>query len=426
MLDGTARRAPSRRGAYVLVAADDPDVVLVGTGSEVHVRVAAADAAGGRGHPRPGRVAAVLGPLRRRSPTTTRTRCSRPRCRRWPSRPASRSAGTAGPTTPSASTASAPRRPATGAGRARVHPRARRRRAPAQLLDDLEEPHDATDAPPARAARARAEPVARQPAPRLDHRAASWPRWVDRGIRGLTSNPSIFQKAISTGHRLRRAVRRPRRRRARRVDDAYWELVIDDIEGALRLLRPVYDESDGVDGFVSVEVAPDLARDTGRHRGRGPRAARADRRAEPLREDPGTAEGVAADPADDRRGPQHQRHPDLQPRALRRGDRGLPGRARGAPRATCRRIASVASFFVCRVDTEVDRRLDAIGTARGPGPRGKAAVAQAQLAYQLFLETLPRPRWDALAARGARVQRPLWASTSTKNPATPTRSTSTR
>jgi transaldolase len=83
------------------------------------------------------------------------------------------------------------------------------------------------------------------------------------------------------------------------------------------------------------------------------------------------------------------------------------------------RITSVASFFVSRVDTEVDRRLEAIGTDAALALRGKAAVAQAQLAYERFLETFRGPRWQALADRGARVQRPLWASTSTKNPAYP-------
>jgi transaldolase len=82
-------------------------------------------------------------------------------------------------------------------------------------------------------------------------------------------------------------------------------------------------------------------------------------------------------------------------------------------------VAGVASFFVSRVDTEVDRRLEAIGTDEALSLRGKAAVAQAKLAYQLFLERFSGPRWDALAARGARVQRPLWASTSTKNPEYP-------
>jgi transaldolase len=82
-------------------------------------------------------------------------------------------------------------------------------------------------------------------------------------------------------------------------------------------------------------------------------------------------------------------------------------------------VSSVASFFISRVDTEVDRRLDAIGTDEARALRGKGAVAQAQVAYQRFLETFSGPRWDALVARGARVQRPLWASTSTKDPSYP-------
>ncbi len=89
------------------------------------------------------------------------------------------------------------------------------------------------------------------------------------------------------------------------------------------------------------------------------------------------------------------------------------------PDADLSTVASVASFFISRVDSEVDRRLDAIGTDEALALRGKAAVAQAKLAYQLFLEAFSGPRWEALAARGARVQRPLWASTSTKNPAYP-------
>jgi transaldolase len=97
--------------------------------------------------------------------------------------------------------------------------------------------------------------------------------------------------------------------------------------------------------------------------------------------------------------------------------RGLERLAEDAD-ADLSRVASVASFFISRVDSEVDHRLDAIGTDDALALRGKAAVAQGKLAYQLFLEAFSGPRWDALAGRGARVQRPLWASTSTKNPDT--------
>ena len=137
---------------------------------------------------------------------------------------------------------------------------------------------------------------------------------------------------------------------------------------------------------------------------------------------PAPPRACRADPADDRRGPQHQRHVDLQPRPLPRGDGGLPRRARGVrrqPAPTCRTVASVASFFISRVDTEVDRRLEAIGTPEALALRGKAAVAQGKLAYQLFRETFGGPRWEALAARGARVQRPLWASHVDQEPGLP-------
>jgi transaldolase len=241
--------------------------------------------------------------------------------------------------------------------------------------------------------------------------------WIDRGIRGLTSNPSIFQKAISSGtdydEQFGDLIAG-----GTGVTDAYWDLVTSDIEGALRLLRPVHDSSDGVDGFVSVEVAPDLARDTA-----GTEAA-ARQLHEAIAEPnlyvkiPGTAEGVPAIEAMIAEGRSINvtlifsldRYADVMEAylsGLERADGDLS------------RISSVASFFVSRVDTEVDRRLEEIGTDAALALRGKAAVAQAQVAYQRFLTTFRGPRWDALAGRGARVQRPLWASTSTKNPAYP-------
>ncbi len=241
--------------------------------------------------------------------------------------------------------------------------------------------------------------------------------WIDRGIRGLTSNPSIFQKAISSGtdydEQFGDLVTG-----GTEVTDAYWDLVASDIEGALRLLRPVHDASDGLDGFVSVEVAPDLARDTA-----GTEAAARrlhDEIAEPnlYVKIPGTAEGVPAIEAMIAEGRSINvtlifsldRYADVMEAyvaGLERADGDLS------------RISSVASFFVSRVDTEVDRRLEEIGSPQALALRGQAAVAQAQVAYERFLATFQGPRWDALVARGARVQRPLWASTSTKNPAYP-------
>jgi transaldolase len=269
-----------------------------------------------------------------------------------------------------------------------------------------------------------AELNAQGQSPWLDNLRRGWltggelARWVDQGIRGLTSNPSIFQKAISTGtdydEQFQRVIGG-----GMSVSDAYWELVVDDIRGALELLRPVYDETDGLDGFVSVEVAPDLARDSA-----GTEAAARElheRIAEPnlYVKIPGTAEGIA---------PIRQMIAEGRSInvtlifSLERYAEVMEAYLSGLEAADgdLSRISSVASFFISRVDTEVDRRLDEIGTDAALALRGKAAVAQAQVAYQRFLATFSGPRWDALAARGARVQRPLWASTSTKDPAYPT------
>jgi transaldolase len=257
--------------------------------------------------------------------------------------------------------------------------------------------------------------------PWLDNLRRGWiqngelARWVQRGVRGVTSNPTIFQKAIAASNEYDgqfRELARP----GVPIEHVYWDLVVTDIESALAVLRPVHDESDGVDGYVSVEVAPALARDRD-----GTVAAARDlhqRIDEPnlFVKIPATAEGVDA-----------IRQMISEGRSINvtlifsldRYDEVIEAYLSGleAYDGDLSRVASVASFFVSRVDTEVDRRLEAIGTVEALGLRGKAAVAQAQAAYQLFRERFSGPRWEALAARGARVQRPLWASTSTKNPA---------
>ena len=140
-------------------------------------------------------------------------------------------------------------------------------------------------------------------------------RWVDRGIRGITSNPSIFQKAISGGADYEAQFRALLKSGAS-IEDSYWQLVSKDIADALAILRPVYDDSNGVDGFVSIEVDPTLARDTDGHDQGGAPVSFHDRAAEPLRQDPRDRRRSAGDPADDRRRPQYQRHVDLQPRPL--------------------------------------------------------------------------------------------------------------
>jgi transaldolase len=256
--------------------------------------------------------------------------------------------------------------------------------------------------------------------PWLDNMRRGWitggelARWVERGVRGITSNPTIFQKAIASGTDYD-AQFGEMMAEGSSVEDAYWDLVVTDIEDGLRILRPVYDESDGVDGYVSIEVAPELARDT-----EGTIASARDlhqRIDEPnlFVKIPATAEGV---PAIGQMISEGRSINVTLIFGLDRYDEVIEAYIAGleAHDGDLSKNASVASFFVSRVDTEVDRRLDEVGTPDALGLRGKAAVAQAQLAYGLFLERFSGPRWEALAARGARVQRPLWASTSTKNP----------
>ena len=244
---------------------------------------------------------------------------------------------------------------------------------------------------------------------------------VDQGIRGVTSNPTIFAKAISGqdtydaqfGSLIATTS----------VEDAYWDLVVDDILAALQILRPVFDSSGGGDGFVSVEVAPSLAHDTeGTIEAARGLHTRIDR-PNVLVKIPATPECVPS-----------IRQMIAEGRSInvtlifsitRYGEvieaylSGLEALAASGV-DDLSGVASVASFFISRVDTEVDRRIGSAGAGSGVADlAGQAAVAQARLAYALFAERFSGPRWEALAAKGARVQRPLWASTSTKNPAYP-------
>ncbi len=238
--------------------------------------------------------------------------------------------------------------------------------------------------------------------------------WVRRGVRGLTSNPSIFQKAIQ-GSEEYDAEFADAIGDGLDVEASYWQLVTSDIRSALEILRPVHDESDGLDGYVSVEVDPGLARD-----GAGTEAAA---RALDTRLDapnlyvkiPATAEGLA--PIEQMIAEGRSINVTLI-FSLTRYAGVMEAYLRGLERAEgdLSDISSVASFFISRVDVEVDRRLDAIGSPAATALKGKAAVANGVLAYELFRQTFTGPRWEALARRGARVQRPLWASTSTKSP----------
>jgi transaldolase len=243
----------------------------------------------------------------------------------------------------------------------------------------------------------------------------------DRGVRGLTSNPTIFQKAIQGSadydDQFKQLAADPHD-----ILHDYWEMVLYDIHDACDVFAKVYDTTDGVDGYVSVEVAPNLAHDTA-----GTVTAARDlhtrlRRRNVMVKIPATAAGVPAIKQMIAEGRNINvtlifsldRHAEVMEAYIS----GLEQFA-ADPSADLSRVNSVASFFISRVDTEVDRRLDAIGTPEALALRGKAGLAQGQLAYRLFRETFSGERWERLAARGARVQRPLWASTGTKNPAYP-------
>ena len=259
--------------------------------------------------------------------------------------------------------------------------------------------------------------------PWLDNLRREWinngelARWVQRGVRGLTSNPSIFQKAMTAGNDYDEQFA-GLLAAGQSVADAYWELVLTDIVGALDVLAPVYEASDGLDGFVSVEVDPKLARDTEGTLGAARSLHQRVNRPNLYVKIPGTAEGL---PAIQTMTSEGRSINVTLLFSLSRYAEVIEAYLRGLEACTgdLSSVSGVASFFISRTDTEVDRRLNAIGTPEALSLRGQAAVAQGRMAYQIFTEMFSGPRWEALAARGAQVQRPLWASTSTKNPAYP-------
>ena len=203
------------------------------------------------------------------------------------------------------------------------------------------------------------------------------------------------------------------------IVDAYWKLVTTDIENALRLLRPVYDASGGTDGFVSVEVDPSLAHDTAATTAAARELAQTIDEPNLLVKIPGTEAGLPSIKQMTAEG--HSINVTLIFSVDRYRDvmesyiSGLETAASGDLSA----ITGVASFFISRVDTEIDRCLADIGSTEALSLQGTGAIAQARTAYSAFVETFSGSRWEALAARGAQVQRPLWASTSTKNPSYP-------
>jgi transaldolase len=242
-------------------------------------------------------------------------------------------------------------------------------------------------------------------------------------LMGMTSNPTIFEKALAEGTSYdEQLVAAP-------AEQTPWEmfetLASDDVRRACDIFLPVYDRTDGTDGFVSLEVSPGAANDADETVAEARRLWALVGRPNVMIKVPGTAAGAVAVRKLIGEGINVNItllfSIDAYREVIESYMAGLEERLGSAQPVD--RIASVASFFVSRVDTEADKRItsrlasassDEAGRLRAL--EGKLAIANAQLAYALFSETVAGSRWQALAARGARVQRPLWASTSTKNP----------
>jgi transaldolase len=240
-------------------------------------------------------------------------------------------------------------------------------------------------------------------------------RLVDEdSVVGVTSNPTIFQKAMATGDWYDEQLAEV----SKTVDDPteiFFLLAMEDIRRACDLMRPVWDGGKGKDGYVSLEVDPTLAYDRERTFEQARRFAKEVDRPNLLVKIPATKPGLAAIEDCIAKGTSInitlifslERYKAVVEAYLRGLERLIAGGGNPAP------VASVASFFVSRVDTEADKRLEAAGNTK---LQGKLAIANARLAYEHYQEAFSGPRWEYLAGKGATPQRCLWASTSTKNP----------
>jgi transaldolase len=240
----------------------------------------------------------------------------------------------------------------------------------------------------------------------------------DAHVVGVTSNPTIFAKALSDSDDYADQVRDLSARKVE-VEEASRMITTYDVRWACDVMRPAYDASAGVDGRVSIEVDPRIAMETARTTAEAKQLWWLVDRENLFIKIPATgpsipaiadtlAEGISVNVT--------------LIFGLDTYDQVMDAFLDGMERAKANghdlsKMGSVASFFVSRVDTEVDKRLDKIGTPEAQALHGKAAIANAQLAYQRYEKKFSSDRWKALAAAGAHPQRPLWASTSTKNPA---------
>ena len=247
----------------------------------------------------------------------------------------------------------------------------------------------------------------------------------DDGLAGMTSNPTIFQKAIAETDLYDEDIRELGGE-GKNASAIFEGLAVHDVQSAADVFRPVYDRTGGHDGFVSIEVQPALAHDTGGTIEEARRLWKSCARPNVMVKIPGTAEGVPAIRACLAEGINInitllfsvERYREVMEAHLsameERVSKNLP----------VEKIRSVASFFVSRVDTNADKKLDALSKSGDAAPkakalRGKLGIANARIAYQAFEEVFGSPRFAALRARRVAVQRPLWASTSTKDPAYP-------
>jgi len=248
-------------------------------------------------------------------------------------------------------------------------------------------------------------------------RSGELQKLIDQGVRGVTSNPAIFEKAI--GHsddyddQMQELVVA-----GKSVEEIYESLAVDDIKQATDLFRPVYDETQGADGYVSLEVSPSLANDTQGTLAEARRYFAELHRPNLMIKVPATPEGIPAIEQLISEGINvnitlmfSMEHYEAVAEAYIAGLEKLAMKG-----GDLSQVSSVASFFVSRVDAKLDPKLVELGA---PDLKSKIAIANTKLVYQRFKEIFSGERWEKLAAKGARVQRPLWASTSTKDPSLP-------
>jgi transaldolase len=241
--------------------------------------------------------------------------------------------------------------------------------------------------------------------------------YVQKGLRGMTSNPSIFEKAIAETDEYDDQIQ-SLALEGKSSQEIYEVLAIEDIRNAADILRPVFDESEGADGYISLEVNPHLAHDKQSTVSEALRLFESVDRPNLMIKVPATVEGLLAIQELIAEGininvtlmfsmAQYDMVAEAYLSALEK---------RTAKAYNLHRIASVASFFVSRIDVKVDKMLDELGTPEAKALKGKIAIANAKMAYQHFKEAFHGKRWDFLADKGARIQRVLYGSTSTKNP----------